>query len=383
MAGSGGGSGGIALSPMFDPVTGEHLPGLAAVDSDGTVGCGSDGTIDVDGSGSVIRADGQPGCPGELPPAGSGNGCGQIRTYAPGPPGCVMPACSSSGTVAPSPGRMGVRLTRAPVDWRYNCVASYPVSWDIRGCPDAATTPSYMAQLTAAVGTSGLPSGFSSYTAAGFPCTVDGPPGTSVTIPEGNWVVDCHLSVKRTLVFAGGNVVFDGDVALTSSGDLQLNVANTNSFSWTPGQAVDHRDHSAAAAWAYLRDGTLSKAGSASFTLERTMLHLGATSTVAMTGGDGSVRWIAPDAGPFEDLAMWSDGIADHGFAGQAGLGLEGVFFAPYARITYSGNGSQKQVAAQFISEKLAVSGNGLLLIEPRYDRAIRFPQFPVVELIR
>jgi hypothetical protein len=41
------------------------VEGIAASDSDGSAGCTSDGVIDVDGSGSLLRADGPEGCASE------------------------------------------------------------------------------------------------------------------------------------------------------------------------------------------------------------------------------------------------------------------------------------------------------------------------------
>ena len=62
---------------------------------------------------------------------------------------------------------------------------------------------------------------------------------------------------------------------------------------------------------------------------------------------------------------------------------MGGVFFAPKATVTYAGNGFQQQAAAQFISDKLAVSGSGLLVIKPDTSRAVLFPAPNASTLIR
>lgn len=62
---------------------------------------------------------------------------------------------------------------------------------------------------------------------------------------------------------------------------------------------------------------------------------------------------------------------------------MEGAFFAPWARIIYSGNGAQQQVAAQFISRTLISAGQGLLVVRPNFDRAVLFPADPNTQLIR
>ncbi|NND04669.1 MAG: hypothetical protein HKN91_17985 [Acidimicrobiia bacterium] len=144
MSASGGGAsnGGILVDAVLNPDTGELDPGYIAVDSDATGSCGGNGVIDVNGSNGFIRADGRDGCTAQVGShtgAGGltvGEGCGQIQLLAPGTPGCNYPACTSGGTVAPDPSTRTERITRAPVDHRYNCKASYPfpAGWSIDPC---------------------------------------------------------------------------------------------------------------------------------------------------------------------------------------------------------------------------------------------------------
>jgi hypothetical protein len=260
------------------------------------------------------------------------------------------------------------------VDHRYNCKASYPfpVGWEIDGCTDPPAT--YIDNLVAAYGIpNNTPSGFQTWTGdAGLGCTI---PGGVVTLPPGNWRVDCNkLNVNGTVIFQGGDVIFDGDVSLASSGLLAINTDISGAFPYGPASAE---------AIAYFRDGTLSKSGSASFLAYHTTTYFSASSALSMGGGTGTVVWTAPDSGNFDDLAMWSESASSHGFAGQAGLDLEGVFFAPWAEVAYSGNGAQQQVEAQFISRTLSAGGNGRLIVRPSFDRAVLFPDIPDSRLIR
>lgn len=372
------GNGAIVVEAVVDPATGDILPGLLAADSDGTTNCGPNGVIDVDGAVAEVRADGPPGCPDELP-SGPGHGCGSFEIFADGSPGCVRPACS--GSVAPSPTHPSERLTRAQIDWRFNCKLAYPVAYDIEGCPDTATTNPYIDNLVADIGAFGKPPGFQSYTDAGYACTIS-PKGT-VTIPEGNWWIACDMSIKGLLEFEGGNLVFDGAVNLNSSGRLSVNESNGSTYNWTEGAPVDHHESSDGAAFMYFRDGGLSKSAQASVTLHNTMLYLSATSELGMNGGSGSMSFVAPTEGPFENLAMWSESPLEVRFGGSAILDLEGVFFAPFATVSYQGSGAQKQVAAQFISSKLSVGGSGTLVISPLHDRMVVFPSPGGSELIR
>jgi hypothetical protein len=204
-----------------------------------------------------------------------------------------------------------------------------------------------------------------------------------VTVPNGNWHVDCDLAIKGRLTFEGGNIVFDGDVTLQSAGVLDVNGSNARPNYLPLDTVLDIGESSATAAFVYFRDGELGKAGQASLSLRNVMTYFSATSTIDLGGGSGSVAMIAPTEGPFRNLAMWSESALDHQLAGQANIALEGVFFTPLAQVNYQGNGSQAQVAAQFISLKLAVGGNGRLEIKPRFDRLVTFPDTGGVSLIR
>jgi hypothetical protein len=380
-ASNGAGDGGIRVRAVVEP-SGEIQPGRIAVDSDGTVNCNSKGTIDVDGTNALIQADGPPYCASEVGVAGSGDGCGILETYAPGPPGCVMPACNSSGIINPAPNQMEFRVTRAPVDHRWNCKASYPVAYDIDGCYLAGYDPPYIDQLVAAIGSSGIPSGFTSYTAAGHDCNLSA--SEVETVPFGNWVVDCNLKINGQLTFRGGNVVFDDDVSLQSDGSLAINDINHGTYgTWSEGDALDHTISSEDAAFLYIRDGEFSKAGQATVLLNSTMVYLAPTTNLKLAGGSGVLEWTSPTEGPFTDLAMWSDSDVTNIFGGQSTLFMEGVFFAPLAVLDYTGNGNQQQVAAQYVVEKLHVSGQGRLEIIPDVSRGVIFPRDWPTVLIR
>lgn len=383
------GNGGIYIDAIYNPdVDGEPglEPGLAASDSDGSAGCGgTDGVIDIDGSNAVLRADGPTGCDNQtgthlVKTLVAGDGCGRIKTLAPGTPGCNFPACTVGGGNLPNPLPTALRgrLTRAPVDHRYNCKADYTIidasiAWatepltvanqqDIRDCTD--TPAPHIDNLIMAVGESGIPPGFQSWTGAGYPCTVQGPPGTTILVPAGDWYVDCPAFVnKRTVVFQGGNVVFDGSVDVMSSGILAINA--------TPGTyaAVDPKT------WVFLRSGRFSKAGDAVLIMNNTFLYASKSAWIEMAGGDGALSWVAPDQGVFDDLALWGDSPMTHLWAGQADLTLEGAFFTPLAKAEYAGISGQNQVRAQFIADSLHARGQGTLIVSPEHGRAVEFPR--------
>ncbi len=372
VSGAGGGKGGIVVSSFVDDATGEVFPGRIMVDSDGSGSCKSKGVINTSGSNATIRADGEPGCDTELP-AAAGAGCGRIEVVAAGSGACGYPACSSTGMVAPNPTSSSSPMTRAALDWMYNCKSTYPADLEIGGCRDAATRPAYIDRLVDDVGSSGTPTGFRSYRDEGYPCTIKN--NETVVVPEGNWVVDCDLTIGEELTFSGGNVVFDGDVGLSGQATLRFNTSNTNTFSWTDGSLYDIRDSSDEAAFVLLRNGTLSKGSQSLVELHNVMMYVSASSRLDVGDGSGSMTWIAPTIGPFEDLLLWSESTDQHKFAGGSSLEMEGIFFAPHAEFVYTGNSGQEQVSAQFITKRLSTNGVGLLDIRPIPSRAAAFPE--------
>jgi hypothetical protein len=380
------GNGGIVVEAVVNETNTGLVQGVAASDSDGTAGCSADGVIDIDGSNSVLRADGPEGCSNQTGTGivggfTSGDGCGVIATFANGV-GCSPPACTRSGgnltNPNPLPSRLPVRLTRAPVDHRYNCWPDYTtppagVGWasdpltttnqqDIPGCIDG--TPDHIYDLINSVGQNGS-AGYTDWTSLGYPCDI---PSSSPSITVGGNVrIDCaDFTVRVTVNIDGGNVIFDGNVNVTG-GTGHLNIQNTLA---SPG-------------WAFFRDGTLAKSGDASLTINNTAAYMSKTSRVAMAGGDGTLTWIAPNSGNFDDLALWSDSPLQHDWAGQAGLTMEGIFFMPQAHVEYSGNGGQNQTRAQWVADKLTARGQGQLLVSPAFGRAVEFPINPQTILIR
>jgi hypothetical protein len=376
--GSGGGTGGIWVDVVVLP-DGTISPGYITVDSDGTgSGCGGDGVIDVDGGNSQIRADGPSGCPQQIGthpgPIGTttGEGCGIIQVLAPGTPGCNPPACTNSGTVLPDPADLHRRVTRAPIDHRYNCKGSYsmPAGWEIRPCPD--TPDPHIDDLVSDVGGPGAPADYTTWTSLGHPCTIEGPPETTATA-DGDIYVDCPtFTVRRNANLTGGNVVFQGDVVIEGQGALTIN-----------GTVADPLTADLDAVEVVIRNGSVQKAGQATFAAHNAMVHLSPTSQLTMAGGaNGTLIWTSPNTGDFAHLALWSDSPTQHHLAGQAYLDLEGVFFTPIATVVYSGNGVQHQIEAQFVTRKLKVQGQGVLIVRPSYDSAVLIPA-DIVQLIR
>lgn len=391
------GQGGIIVDAIYDPDENVLIPGVAAVDSDGSnygAPCDSVGTINVQGHDSELRADG-PLCDDQIGQSThvSGltkwHGCGLIQTVAPGTPGCGggganLPACTpgAGGGNPPEPDAtaLPVRLTRAPIDHRYNCRTGYDtipahIDWathaltigneqNIDGC--TAGTPAHIHQLIEDVGATG-PSGFSTWSST-YPCDI---PSSHPAIPlSGDWWIDCaDFNVRTTVTITDGDVIAQGNVNVTSTtGVLTID----NRTMGNPG-------------FLFLRGGTLFKDGQGSLILHDTTVYASENSSVSMAGGPGTLDWQAPniDGYKFDDLALWSDGDDPHQWAGQSTLIMSGVFFTPEALAEYAGNGSQIQTDAQFIADRLIARGNGALVIAPIFGHSVEFNPPPSSVLLR
>ena len=401
---------------------GQLLPGILAVDSDGSgSNCGptSNGTLHAQGTTALAQADGPPNCPAELV-AGTGQGCGFIELFAPGVPGVAAPlyceggvyrpACTSTATVRPHPVRMPERRTRQPVDHRFNCNSGYgqkPWYGDhpIASCDGATASTDYVDELLSFAGGNNTPSGWNVYgDEAHEPCTVDGQ--TTIEVPEGNTRVICApFSVKRTVTFRGGNVIFDGDVIVSSGGDLRIHACGQEGVdncsptltdalpeTWLRGDDFVESHYSSEAAWVAFRSGggiqkdargSLRIYDASVFLPRNADIGTSPAKAMALSGGEGALQWYAPRKGPFDVLAMWSESTNQHDLGGSAELAMEGVYFAPVARMAFRGNGGQNQVAAQLITETLTVSGGGTLKVVPDFFRSLRFPNDPRTTIIR
>ena len=384
------GNGGVSVNAVINEAGTGLIQGIAASDSDGSAGCTADGVIDIDGSNGVLRADGPAGCANQigLPVTvggfPSGLGCGAIQVLAPGTPGCNLPACSPGAGGAnppnPLPTALPGRLTRAPIDHRYNCWGNYAsppagVIWavdaltapeqDIPGCTDGTAANIY--DLINTVGESGKVGGVAWVADLGNDCTVLADENVTVAPFGPHIFVDCEdFNIQGDVAINSRDVIFDGNVHVSSHGSLEIQNPAGN-----PG-------------WVFFRDGVFKKDGQASLSIQHMAVYLSKRSWIDISGGsDGALSWIAPNSGPFDDLALWSDSPKTHFWAGQGQLQMEGVFFTPWALADYSGTSGQNQTEAQWVAYRLVARGQGLLAIKPEFGRAVTFNFDPRTTLIR
>lgn len=275
----------------------------------------------------------------------------------------------------PEPFPASRRITRAPIDWRYNCNVSY-TDYDrdgpgsggvpVMGCPEAATRSPYIDNLRAMYGDAsdvGLtpPGAFLRWTDA-HDCSYQ-PSDPDVDV-SGNWWIDCPggFTVNNNVTFSGGSIVADGPIDVLG-GSLTINA----------GSARDEV--------VYIRSGRLYKVAQASISMTQTFVYLG-DGWIDFGGGSGSLTWTAPIGGTtntlasrFEDLALWSESREVHQLGGQAGNQLEGTLFTPNADpFVLTGQAGQFQTAAQFLTRRLEVGGQGEVTMHPDPDRITLIP---------
>jgi len=333
-------------------------PGLIAIDSDGSTCSSNQTTISASGTGSLLTA---------VPQNSTENGKISLYGLSRTATTCSPPACSptdvSAGRISPQPVSQDVRATRAPVDWKYNCKATYPnyKGIPVEGCATGGAP--YIDNLVAALGTSGQPSGYQRWSSL-YSCNA-----TSVTL-SGNWWIDCpSLTIGNgaDVTFTGGNIVMDGTLKMTG-GSFNVNTANPTSSlsaSCTPPtvQTPCLTSSSAKAAFIYQRAGDINITGGT--------LNLQKTAFVQKNGfllvNSSPPTWLAPTEGPFSGLAFWSETSSNKfQMAGGAGVLLSGVFFTPEAApFSLSGGGTWGQQSAQFISYQLTVTGGGIANLVP------------------
>lgn len=335
-----------------------HSPGVITLDSSGTetnstqarnckvTGNNGDYTVDAEGTqNSSIRAV-------TIDAAGNEIGDGAIFSYAVtgGSTFAYQEQDVTAGRLSPRP-VPGQQVTRSPIDWRYNCKVA-------NDCPYTDTNGPHIDELRATVGTTGVPAGFQVYgDDPGEKCRL--PSSADQLFFTGDWYIACSLfDIAVPVTFSGGNVVFEGTV----------NVGGTTGF-------LSINDGSTTDRWAYFRaGGSLEKDAQASVILDHTFVYLD-DGTITLKAGSGALEWIAPEAGNFEDLALWSESPLAHELGGQSGLNIEGTFFTPNAwPFRYSGQADQVMKKAQFIVWRMEVTGQGALRMEVDPERATLIP---------
>ena len=369
------GQGKITVAHFMD------TPGIIVVDSDGSktsnpnacIGA-SNWTIYSSGNLGWIRALPVPS-PDNIPSAilsfalSGAPGANPARSYDPGD--LISPATGvdpsdppeSAFQLYPRPQPSFRRITRAPIDWRYNCKTSYPLylgSVTVDPCP--GTFDPRIDNVVANYGGVGSPMGIFQRWTNSESCSVD----SSITV-SGDWWVDCpggFIVNGVNVVFENGDVVFDGTVDLRSSGSLTVNTTSTDRVAYIRGT------------------GNLIKTAQASISLNQTFVYMEG-GRIDLVGGTGGLTWTAPVSGDFEDLALWAEAELEFQIGGQAGNSLTGTFFTPLSNpFILTGQGGQFQTSAQFLTRRLEVTGQGEVLMHPDPSRQTLIPT-RAVRLIR
>ena len=235
------------------------------------------------------------------------------------------------------------------------------------GCLETATRSPYIDNLTSLYGDASdigsNPGGTFSRWTDTHDCAYQ-PSDPDVAV-SGDWWIDCPggLTINNNVTFSGGSIVSDGPIDV-GGGSLTINGGSS---------IVDEI--------MYIRSGRLYKVAQASISMTQTFVYLD-DGWIDFGGGSGSLTWIAPIGGTanvtasrFEDLALWSESREVHKLGGQAGNELEGTLFTPNADpFVLTGQAGQFQTAAQFLTRRLEVGGQGEVTMHPDPDRITLIP---------
>jgi hypothetical protein len=252
----------------------------------------------------------------------------------------------------PAPIAISSPVGRTAVDWRYNCTTG-------TACPDPG--PGEINTLVAADG-SGTPAGYTLWTSL-YSCNAP----SNLVVPKGNWYINCPggLKTSSTLTFRGGNIVAAGDITLTGSNALRINCDVATSTAACPSDPDDTTT-------LFFRAGGINKSGSATLTMLETFVYL-AAGTISLSG-DGGLTWTAPDdpTSPFDDLLLWSESTSAMTLTGSTDTVLEGIFFAPNAPLSLTGNTTGTGLGTQMFVKSASLTGTASLTLAPREDRSMK-----------
>jgi hypothetical protein len=397
------------------------VPGLIAVNSDGTQCTGQGTTVDSNASSGnnthIWANDSVTG------------GAAQILTFAQRgkdykdaqTTGCVKAGTTwSAGQLCPTPDQLLSQISRFSfIDNTYNCVIAQTCTNPTDPANGVAQFKSYVEGLDVAMiaNPATRPAGWTYVT--GSECSS---PASSYT---GNVYVDCTGNGVNGLFTVSGTTVFSnapggGQSVVVFAGDVKVNgclVINGGSSECTTPTLTPK---SADGPLVYLTGGLTLSATNSSFIAPQTFVYQGRCATdgtgcrdlggAAMTpslglqtGGTGSVMWSAPLAaattcvpggatsaptsGCFSRLALWGEikstnTSSEDSITGGANLLLQGTFFTPNAQFNLHGGAFTDIRSAQFVTGRLNLTGQGTLTMVPDAAKT-NPPPLLFAELIR
>ncbi len=341
---------------------------------------------------------------------GVGGGAGEIRAVnADGSPGHIYSHAlflddsdpdvyDSNANLSPDPDP-GPNVTRAPVDFRFNCLDSYPTDelWSPNhpnsvsvlttcGEEDEETYEGqpYIRDLHDELSDLKLSevAGEPGWGIIGDGAGPGGPACNEVGDLSGKdfWFVDCDSFEPADLSITGASLIVtrggidvgtskgnafevssdDGTILWVQDGDLTATTGN---------EEIDFRN-----TFVYLENG-VSRTGANSDVVWRAPLEATSTcSTLSMLEVE-DVTVTVPSAGCLAPLALWTNSLGEHSMGGGGDMNIAGSFFTPNAQpFVLQGNPKQALDEAQFFSARFEAAGTGNLTMRPNPNTNIDIP---------
>jgi hypothetical protein len=400
-------SGGAQVLIAANDTVTPGVPGLIAINSDGSQCNGGQTTIDSNaqsGDGTHIWAN----------DSTNGGGAATILTFAPNSVAyrpaqtqtCARsstdPATWSAGQLCPTPDNLTSQISRFSfIDNNYNCVIA-------QTCSDAGNSLNGVAQLrsyVAALSVAAIQASPSTWTYIGGNACNNTPAPTYT----GNVYVDCTgnganaFTINGTTTFNNrpgeqNIVIFAGDTKVTGCLVFNGTSADCSSPSLSPAKASD-------GPLVYTMGGLQLSSNSASLIANQTFVLLGggcSTDGTSCGAGNspfldtqcgnscnGNILWSAPlgpglstptacspgsatvlpTAACFARLALWGEYATPQSspdkVTGGADLLLQGTFFTPNAQFILHGGSLTDIRSAQFVTGRLTLTGQGTLTMVP------------------
>jgi hypothetical protein len=291
------------------------------------------------------------------------------------------------GNLRPDPDP-GSRVTRAPVDYVYNCLPDYPTN--ARWSPNHALSVSPLEGCDPSEydGSPHLKNVHDELAAGELNVTdVEGDDDWGVIGPSGDvpcnhggtlsgtqyWFVDCGTWPTSNVTINGADVIVTrGNVSPSNNRLLRVNGTDAGTILFVQDGYLDvdggNKGLELRDTFVYLENGHVVTGANANVTWRAPLTPANCT-TVNVRGTD------IPSGQCFAPLALWSNSNDRHQMGGNSEMDIAGTFYTPNAQpFELGGTSNQSLDEAQFFTARLHAFGTGDVTLRPNPDTNIPVP---------